>query len=295
MFVLWVVPLSAGRPPTPGRAALLVVAFFVAEISPRPSPAGVACDRLLAHGAPFGGGALFLQPWAARGKPHPWCTGCFRVAPSPLQKMLFNCALFALETSGAIAIWYAVLGDSTSLGPSAWLAAGLAIAYTSLLGAVLVRLVIRFASGTTPPMSESFGPEEDRRVCQRELRLVDRLRRRRRLARRVAARPSSSPCCGLLIGRTTARVWAGEPGAGQPFHRNSGSGNRTAGRGRPCLARRAGAFPGALAELRLAEPGYVQDWVLAGDGRWSGARDASGPTRAGGSGAPARRTSGSRR
>ena len=66
------------------------------------------------------------------------------------QKALFNCALFALEASVAVAIWHAVADHGDRLTPLAWLATGLAVVVTSLLGSTMVSLVITIATGQRP-------------------------------------------------------------------------------------------------------------------------------------------------
>ncbi len=66
------------------------------------------------------------------------------------QKAAFNCAMFALETAGAVAIWNLVLGDHQRLSPWAWLATMLAVLFTSALGSTLVSLAITIATGHRP-------------------------------------------------------------------------------------------------------------------------------------------------
>jgi diguanylate cyclase (GGDEF)-like protein len=66
------------------------------------------------------------------------------------QKAAFNCAMFALETAGAVAIWNAVLADHDRLSPRAWLATLLAVLFTSALGSTLVSAVITISTGHRP-------------------------------------------------------------------------------------------------------------------------------------------------
>src|ERR1700710_650660 len=61
------------------------------------------------------------------------------------QKAAFNCAMCALETAGAVAIWNLVLAGHDRLSPWAWLATLLAVLFTSLLGSTLVSVVITIA------------------------------------------------------------------------------------------------------------------------------------------------------
>jgi diguanylate cyclase (GGDEF)-like protein len=67
-----------------------------------------------------------------------------------LQKAAFNCAMFALETAGAVAIWNAVLAGHQRLSPQAWLATLLAVLFTSALGSTLVSTVITISTGHRP-------------------------------------------------------------------------------------------------------------------------------------------------
>jgi diguanylate cyclase (GGDEF)-like protein len=67
-----------------------------------------------------------------------------------MQKAAFNCAMFALETAGAVAIWNLVLAGHDRLSPWAWLATFLAVLYTSVLGSTLVSVVITLATGQRP-------------------------------------------------------------------------------------------------------------------------------------------------
>jgi diguanylate cyclase (GGDEF)-like protein len=67
-----------------------------------------------------------------------------------LQKAAFNCAMFALETTGAVAIWNAVLAGHDPLSPWAWLATLLAVLFTSALGSTLVSAVITISTGHRP-------------------------------------------------------------------------------------------------------------------------------------------------
>ena len=66
------------------------------------------------------------------------------------QKAAFNCAMFALETAGAVAIWNAVLAGHDQLSPRAWLATLLAVLFTSALGSTLVSAVITISTGRRP-------------------------------------------------------------------------------------------------------------------------------------------------
>ena len=74
------------------------------------------------------------------------------------QKAAFNCAMFALETAGAVAIWNLVLAGHDRLSPWAWLATVLAVLFTSLLGSTMVSVVITIATGQRPrTVAEVFG------------------------------------------------------------------------------------------------------------------------------------------
>ena len=66
------------------------------------------------------------------------------------QKAAFNCAMFALETTGAVWIWAHVLGGADPLGPRGWLATALVVLYASLLSSTMVSAVIIIATGAWP-------------------------------------------------------------------------------------------------------------------------------------------------
>ena len=109
-------------------------------------------------------GLFFVQPDLLI-----WCrlTGAvlaFVWQRKALEKAAFNCAMFALETAGAVAIFNQVLGTHDRLSPWAWLATGLAVGFTSLLGSTLVSVVITIATGERPrTLTEVFrlGPLGD--------------------------------------------------------------------------------------------------------------------------------------
>ncbi len=66
--------------------------------------------------------------------------------------------MFALETSTAVGLWHLVLGDGDPLGPRGWLATGLAVLATSVLGSTLVSVAIVIATGERPgSLSEVFS------------------------------------------------------------------------------------------------------------------------------------------
>ncbi len=74
----------------------------------------------------------------------------FLVQRKALQKTVFNCALFALETSVAVTVWHWVLQDADPLGPRGWLATLATTLLISALGSFLVSIVIAIATGDRP-------------------------------------------------------------------------------------------------------------------------------------------------
>ena len=74
----------------------------------------------------------------------------FVIQRKDLQKMAFNTAMFALETSVAVSVWHLVLQDADPLGPRGWLATLVTALLISLLGSLLVGVVITIATGARP-------------------------------------------------------------------------------------------------------------------------------------------------
>lgn len=66
------------------------------------------------------------------------------------DKMAFNCALFVLETSAAVAVWNLVVGKADPVSPVGWLATGLAVLCTGVISSTLVSGVIVVATGELP-------------------------------------------------------------------------------------------------------------------------------------------------
>ncbi|MGZ8736637.1 MAG: putative bifunctional diguanylate cyclase/phosphodiesterase [Nocardioides sp.] len=67
-----------------------------------------------------------------------------------LVKTAFNCALFLLETSAAVAVWNFVVGAADPVSPVGWLATGLAVLTTGVISSTLVTGVIVIVSGELP-------------------------------------------------------------------------------------------------------------------------------------------------
>ena len=67
-----------------------------------------------------------------------------------LVKTAFNCALFVLETSAAVAVWNFVVGAADPVSPVGWLATGLAVIATGVISSTLVTGVILIVSGELP-------------------------------------------------------------------------------------------------------------------------------------------------
>ncbi len=67
-----------------------------------------------------------------------------------LHKLAFNVAHYALEAAAVVLVWRLVLGDAGQLSPWGWVAIGVAIVSTDLLGTVLISLAIAVTTGTRP-------------------------------------------------------------------------------------------------------------------------------------------------
>ncbi|MGN6132284.1 MAG: diguanylate cyclase domain-containing protein, partial [Nocardioidaceae bacterium] len=66
------------------------------------------------------------------------------------RKALFNCALFVLETSVAVAVWHLLLGAHDATGPRGWLATVATVLCTGVLGSSLVSGAIAVSTGELP-------------------------------------------------------------------------------------------------------------------------------------------------
>ena len=76
----------------------------------------------------------------------------------PPQKALFNSAMFALETSASVVVWYVIAGSADRLSPLVWLATGVTVLITSLIGSAAVTTVITIATAERPSsLGEVFG------------------------------------------------------------------------------------------------------------------------------------------
>ena len=74
----------------------------------------------------------------------------------PLIKLAFNLCQQGLGTAAAICVVHVVLGDGDSLGPRSWLAVGLAVAASSMVGTGSILVVLRLATGSVSVRSH-FG------------------------------------------------------------------------------------------------------------------------------------------
>ncbi|MDQ4008357.1 MAG: sensor domain-containing phosphodiesterase, partial [Actinomycetota bacterium] len=74
----------------------------------------------------------------------------FAFRRAQLRKMAFNCALFALEISVAVAVWNWILGDVEPLGPRGWVATAVVALATSVLTSSLVSVAIFCDTGVRP-------------------------------------------------------------------------------------------------------------------------------------------------
>ena len=80
-------------------------------------------------------GALLPLTWRNRRSPH---------------KLAFNIGLYWLEACVAVLVWHLLLGGAGTLGPRVWLAAGVSVVVTDVVGALLIAAAIK-ADGESPP------------------------------------------------------------------------------------------------------------------------------------------------
>ncbi|MGZ4537286.1 MAG: putative bifunctional diguanylate cyclase/phosphodiesterase [Nocardioidaceae bacterium] len=142
--------------------ALLVLGFAVAELAVVYLPIGRNAYSLTLNEIPLVVG-LFLVP------PTHFVLARVVGAAAPLawrnrrslRKLSFNLAQYALEAGTVVAVYHLLLGDAPSLGPRGWLAVGVAVVTSDLLGTVLITLAIAAHTGTCPQWHRdvvSLGP-----------------------------------------------------------------------------------------------------------------------------------------
>ena len=150
----------------PGHPALnlvlLAVGFAVAELAVVYLPIGRNAYSLTLNEIPLVVG-LFLLP------PTHFVVARLVGAAVPLawrnrgsvRKLAFNIAQYALEAGTVVVVYQLVLGGAAPLSPRGWLAVGLAVVTSDLLGTVLITLVIAAHTGTRPQVQRdviSLGP-----------------------------------------------------------------------------------------------------------------------------------------
>ena len=156
-------PTPADVPGQPVLAlVLLALGFAVAELAVVYLPIGRNAYSLTLNEIPLVVGLFLLPPthfvvarvvgaavplaWRNRGS---------------VRKLAFNLAQYALEAGTVVVVYQLVLGGAAPLSPRGWLAVGLAVVASDLLGTVLITLVIAAHTGTRPQVQReviSLGP-----------------------------------------------------------------------------------------------------------------------------------------
>jgi diguanylate cyclase (GGDEF)-like protein len=156
-------PTPADAPGHPALAlVLLAVGFAVAELAVVYLPIGRNAYSLTLNEIPLVVG-LFLLP------PTHFVVARLVGAAVPLawrnrgsvRKLAFNLAQYALEAGTVLVVYHLVLGGTAPLSPRGWLAVGLAVVASDLLGTVLITLVIAAHTRTRPQVQReviSLGP-----------------------------------------------------------------------------------------------------------------------------------------
>ena len=141
---------------------LLVLGFAFAELAVVYLPIGRNAHSLTLNEIPLVVGLFVLPPThfvAARliGAVVPLAWRNRR----SLRKLAFNLAQYALEAATVVLLFQFVLGDAPPLSPRGWLAVGVAVVTSDLLGTMLITLVIAAHTGTRPQVDREviqFGP-----------------------------------------------------------------------------------------------------------------------------------------
>ena len=128
----------------------LAVGFLAAELLPVHLRLGREAYAFSMMELPLVVGLFFVRPDLLVISRVLGSLAAFVIQRKDVQKMAFNCALFALETSVAVAVWHLVLQDAEPLGPRGWLATLVSALLISLLGSLLVSIVIAIATGSRP-------------------------------------------------------------------------------------------------------------------------------------------------
>jgi diguanylate cyclase (GGDEF)-like protein len=141
---------------------LLVVGFAVAELAVVYLPIGRNAYSLTLNEIPLVVGLFLVPPThfvlarvVGAAVPLAWRNR------SSLRKLAFNLAQYALEAAVVVTVYHAVLSGAPPLSPRGWLAVGVAVLTSDLLGTVLLTLVIAADTGTRPGLHRdvaSLGP-----------------------------------------------------------------------------------------------------------------------------------------
>ena len=154
-----VLPLDhTGRSWPLAMAVLVALGFFAAEVNTVHIRMGREAYAFSLMEFPLVLGLFFVRPDLLLLCRLAGTALAFLWTRRPVQKALFNCALFALETSVAVVVWNLIADPAGRLSPLVWLATGVTVLLTSLLGSAAVTTVITIATGERPTsLSEVFG------------------------------------------------------------------------------------------------------------------------------------------
>ncbi len=128
----------------------LAVGFMAAELLPVHLRLGREAYAFSMMELPLVVGLFFVRPDLLVVSRVLGSLAAFVIQRKDVQKMAFNCAMFALETSVAVVVWHLVLQGADPLGPRGWLATLVTALVISLLGSLLVSVVITIATGSRP-------------------------------------------------------------------------------------------------------------------------------------------------
>jgi len=134
--------------------ALLTIAFFVTERFVVHVRHGGEAVTFTMSEVPLVLGLVFLPPQLLVVARVVGGTLALVTQRRPVRKVIFNIAMFGMETSIAVVIWYAVLGSGDPLGPRGWLATLVAVLCTSTLSSALVSGAITVATRERPTVRE---------------------------------------------------------------------------------------------------------------------------------------------
>ena len=146
----FVMPLAEGQSVGWGWLVAVTIAFFVAERWTVHLRLGREAFAFSMMEIPLVLGLFFVRPDLLIVGRLLGSVLAFVWKRKSLQKALFNCALFMLETSAAVAVWNFVVGSAEPLSPVGWLATGLAVLCTGVISSTLVSGAIVIASGELP-------------------------------------------------------------------------------------------------------------------------------------------------